>query len=106
MPRKPTGNPRGRPRGTGSIGEHQERLTVRLPGELYNRVVAFAEGRSFTRGAPQLAGCVRDALEHFLRCPHKRQTRNGAPTTGDHNRQTFIVPESEAEAAELQGGEY
>ena len=88
MPRHPTGNPRGRPRGTGTIGEDQARLTVRIPGELYNRFIAFAEGRSFTRGAPQLAVCVRDALDHYLTCQYKRQTGN-MPRAGENiKRQT------------------
>jgi predicted transcriptional regulator len=74
MPRKPTGNPRGRPTGTGRLGE-QTRFTVRIPTELYARLEAFAEGRSYTRGTPQLAGCVREALAHYLVCPHRRQTQ-------------------------------
>ena len=88
MPRQPTGNPRGRPRGTGTIGEDQARLTVRIPGELYTRFVAFAEGRSFTRGAPQLAVCVRDALDHYLTCQYKRQTGNIPPAGEYIKRQT------------------
>jgi hypothetical protein len=65
MPRKPTGKPRGRPLGSGELGE-QTRLTVRIPTKLYDRLVEHAEGRTFTRGAPKLAGCVREALEHYL----------------------------------------
>ena len=75
MPRKPTGNPRGRPPGTGRLTA-PTRITVWLPGELYTRLEAFAEGRSYTRGTPELARCVRDALEHYLACPYKRQTGN------------------------------
>lgn len=96
MPRKPTGNPRGRPKGSGHIGEDQVRFTVRIPGELYSRFVAFAEGRSFTRGAPQLAICVRDALAHYLACPHKRQTKNILLPHEDNNRQTEKSPEAES----------
>ena len=81
MPRKPTGNPRGRPPGTGRLGE-QTRFTVRIPTELYARLEAFAEGRSSTRGTPQLAGCVRDALAHYLVCPHRRQTTIASMPSG------------------------
>jgi hypothetical protein len=88
MARKPTGNPRGRPKGNGTIGEDQVRFTVRIPGELYSRFVAFAEGRSFTRGDPQLAVCVRDALAHYLACPHTRQTHNIPPVSDQKKRQT------------------
>src|SRR6266849_8466340 len=73
MPRTPTGNPRGRPTGTGRLGE-QTRFTVKIPRELYQRLEAFAEGRRSTHGTPQLAGCVRDALAHYLVCPQRRQT--------------------------------
>lgn len=92
MPRRPTGNPRGRPRGSGVLGE-QTRLTVRIPSELYDRLEAFAEGRSFSRGTPQLAGCVRDALEHYLACPYKRQTKNVSLLVDDNKRQTEIITE-------------
>ena len=73
MPRTPIGNPRGRPKGTGRLGE-QTRFTVRVPRELYRRLEAFAEGRSFPRGTPQLGRYVREALEHYLACPYKWQT--------------------------------
>ena len=73
MPRQPTGRPRGRPKGSGELGE-QTRLTVRIPLALYERLTAFAEGRSYTRRAPQLAVCVREALVAYL--DNKRQTKN------------------------------
>jgi len=75
MPRQPTGRPRGRPVGTGTLGE-QIRVTIRIPTALYARLEAYAEGRSFARGGtPQFAACVREALEHYLICPQKRQTQ-------------------------------
>jgi predicted transcriptional regulator len=89
MPRHPTGNPRGRPKGSGLIGEDQTRLTVRIPSDLYDRLEAFAEGRSFTRGSPQLAVCVREALAHYLICPDKRQTRNTTLDRWSDRRQTI-----------------
>jgi DNA-binding transcriptional ArsR family regulator len=76
MGRIPTGRPKGRPKGTGRLGETVTRLTVRIPDVLYHQVVAFASGRSFHRGDPQLSDCVRDALAHYLACPHKRLTSN------------------------------
>ncbi len=91
MPRKPTGNPRGRPPGTGTLGE-QTRFTVRIPTELYARLEAFAEGRSYTRGTPQRAGCVRELLEHALLCPYKRQTTNIPLPSEYNNRQTENIP--------------
>lgn len=101
MPRRPTGNPRGRPKGTGRLGE-QTRLTVRIPTEISARLALFAEGRSFTRGTPQLAGCVREALEHYLACPHKRQTGNIPVSDNDVNGQTSIVPALPVEPRESQ----
>src|SRR5215471_12604839 len=75
MPRKPTGNPRGRPKGSGlRLGEHPIRLTVWLPHALYDQLDAFAAGRSFHRGQPQLAGCVREAIEEYLQRRRHRQT--------------------------------
>jgi len=114
MPRKPTGNPRGRPKGTGRLGE-QTRLTVRIPQALYTRLEAFAEGRSYTRGTPQLAVCVREALEQYLAGSHKRQTRNihtadvshiGQTENTPHHqwdikRQTINVPEVRERPAEV-----
>jgi hypothetical protein len=115
MPRKPTGNPRGRPKGSGRLGE-QTRLTVRIPQTLYTRLEAFAEGRSYTRGTPQLAVCVREALEHYLSGSYKRQTRNvhitDEPNIGrtenvplpqeNIKRQTIIVPEVRMHPEEVQ----
>ena len=75
MPRQPTGRPVGRPKGSTKLGEHT-RLTVRIPTALYDRLEAYADGRSFARGgSPQLPACVREALEHYLACPQKRQTQ-------------------------------
>ena len=87
MPRKPTGRPRGRPVGTGKLGE-QTRLTVRIPLELYTRLEAFAETRRYTRGTPQLAECVREALEQYLAQPHNRQTKNLTIVHEHNNGQT------------------
>ena len=91
MPRKPTGNPRGRPRGTGHLGTPQ-RITVWLPGALYERLDAYAEGRHFHRGTPALAGCVRELLEHALACPYKQQTGNVPLPLGDTSKQIVNVP--------------
>jgi len=105
MPRKPTGRPRGRQLGSGALGlgtqDAHTRLTLRIPNDLYTRLEAFAEGRAYTRGTPHLARCVRDAVEHYLACPHKRQTSsvppvpvdtwqtsNGTPGAEDNIRQT------------------
>lgn len=47
-----------------------------LKGDTYSRLEAYAEGRSFARGgSPQLATCVREAIDHYLICPQKRQTQ-------------------------------
>ena len=112
MPRKPTGRPRGRPAGSGQLGEEgtgHKRLTVRLPSALYDALEAVAEREHYTREAPELARTVRTALEHYLACPHRRQT-GIVPSTGiinnwqienmlealeDNIRQTEIVPETE-----------
>src|SRR5262249_5849024 len=69
-----TGNPRGRPKGSGlRLGAQQTRVTIRIPQALYDRLDAYAAGRHFTRGTTQLADCVRELLEHALACPYKRQ---------------------------------
>jgi hypothetical protein len=73
MPRQTTGMPRGRPKGSGNLGE-QMRLTMRIPKGLYERLCAFAEGYRYTHGVPQLAGCVREALEEYL--ANKGPTKN------------------------------
>lgn len=91
MPRKPTGRPTGRPPGSGRLGEIQ-RLSLRIPTELYARLEAFAEGRSSTRGTPQLAGSVRALLEHALACPYKRQTKSIPPPESARERQTESTP--------------
>lgn len=106
MPRKPTGRPRGRQPGSGELGlgtqDDHMRLTLRMPHDLYARLEAFAAGRHFHRGSVHLAACVRDAIDHYLRCPtkrqtsniprneeyHARQTSNGTQEAEDNNRQT------------------
>jgi hypothetical protein len=96
MPRKPTGRPRGRQIGSGTLGlgtqDAHTRLTLRIPNDLYTRLEAFAAGRHFFRGSPKLATCVRDAIEHYLTCPTKRQTLNtpgnGQDTTGQTSNST------------------
>jgi hypothetical protein len=54
---------------------------VRLPKVLYDALEAVAEREHYTREAPELARTVRNALEHYLACPHRRQTEN-APWLG------------------------
>ena len=110
MPRKPTGRGRGRPPGSGQLGEEgtgHKRLTVRLPTELYDALEAVAEREHYTREAPELARTVRTALEHYLACPHRRQTGivphaslahngqtgNALEALEENTRQTTIVPE-------------
>jgi hypothetical protein len=83
MGRIPTGRPKGRPKGTGRLGE-VVRLTVRIPEDLYARFVAFAEGRSYHRGDPRLSDCARDAIAHYLACPYKRLTRNSTVPHDDN----------------------
>lgn len=75
MPRKPTGRPTGRPKGSGTLGSHT-RLTVRIPQTLYARLDSYAAGRSFHRGQPELAICVREALEAYLTKHTSRQTES------------------------------
>jgi Recombinase len=91
--RYPTGRPRGRPVGSGGLGP-QTRLTVRLPTVLFDRLEAYAEGRSAARGTPRLdrARWVREAILHYLACPHKQQTGNAPQPTEDTNRQTKNFP--------------
>src|SRR5215831_10165156 len=87
MPRQPTGRPRGRPAGSGHLGEEGQghtRLTVRIPQQLYDDIKDI----TYTTEAPDMAQTVRHALEHYL--SYKRQTGN-APL-GDTKRQTANVP--------------
>jgi hypothetical protein len=75
MPRQPTGRPVGRPKGTTKL-DNPIRVTVHIPTALYDRLEAYADGRSFARGgSPQFAACVREAIEHYLACPQKRLTQ-------------------------------
>jgi hypothetical protein len=92
MPRKPTGNPAGRPKGSGTLGDDQVRLGLRVPSSLYERFAAYAEGRSFTRGTPDLSPLIRQAMEHFLACPDKRLTQSVPLAPNDNKRQTENVP--------------
>ena len=108
MPRQPTGRPRGRPKGSGELGE-QVRLTVRIPLLLYERLGEYAESRRYTRGVPQLAVCVREALEAYL--GNKGQTKNSPPgeisISGQTEKyisgQTIIVQESIRESFRQTG---
>jgi hypothetical protein len=68
---KPTGRPRGSGRRGLGIDDPQARVTVRLPPGLYAKLQAYAQGRAFRRGTPELALCIREALEHFFACPHR-----------------------------------
>jgi len=67
MARRPTGNPRGRPKGSDrltpaqTVEEAQTRVTVRLPTALYDRLEAFAAGRHCHRGSLPLARCAGSA---------------------------------------------
>jgi hypothetical protein len=85
MPRQPTGRPRGRPKGSGELGE-QMRLTVRIPKGLYERLEEYVGRKHYPRGAPQLAVCVREALEEYL--DNKGQTKNTPPVENRISRQT------------------
>ena len=94
MARTPTGNPRGRPKGSGLLlGEEQTRLTIRIPRALYEALEERAATLHFTRGAPELARTVREALAHYLTCTHKGQTRNiPGPEAAPLSRQTEHAP--------------
>lgn len=86
MSRIPTGRPVGRPPGTGKLGQEgvgHTRLTIRIPQPLYDALTAEAS---------ELAQTVRAALEHFLACPHKRQTGNALSRNMAHNGQTDTLP--------------
>jgi predicted DNA-binding protein len=88
MAKNPTGRPRGRPPGTGFLGEQTTRYTFRLPSALIDRLEAFAAERTFTRGTPKIAVCVREALEEYLARHNKRQTINIPQSVEHNNRQT------------------
>jgi hypothetical protein len=97
MPRTPTDNLRGRPKGSGRLtpaqtgAEAQTRVTVRLPTTLYDRLEAFTAGCHVPCGSPQLARCVREALEEYLERHSKRQTANSPLASVDNKRQTSNV---------------
>jgi len=86
MPRKPTGRPPGRPPGSGQL-DNPKRITVWLQGETYAKLEAYADGRHYHRGEPQLAVCIRELLVHALACPYKNQTQNIPVLHGEGNRQ-------------------
>ena len=90
MPRRPTGRPTGRPKGSGLVLTEaaQVRLTVRLERSLYDRLDAYAAGRTYHRGMPQLARCVREALVEYLERREKRQTESLPGPAGASTRQT------------------
>jgi hypothetical protein len=90
MPRRPTGRPTGRPKGSGLVLTEaaQVRLTVRLERSLYDRLDAYAAGRTYHRGTPQLARCVREALVEYLERREKRQTESQTHALEEISRQT------------------
>ena len=99
MARQPTGNPRGRPKGSGHLEANQTRLTVRMPDSLLARLEAYEAGRTSVRGTtPRLSRVVRQAVEHFLVCPNKRQTRtlprDGLSPSYEDSRQTVNTREA------------
>jgi hypothetical protein len=66
---------RGRPPGTGQLGADQVRVTVRIPQALYLRLALRAYHRD--SAAPEVAACVREAIEAYLTQPipgsHKKR---------------------------------
>jgi len=60
---------------------------VWIPALLYDRLKAFAAGRQCHHESPQLARCVREALEEYLDRQSQRQTptlsREAAPPRED-----------------------
>src|SRR5262249_59916871 len=100
MARPPTGNPRGRPKGSGrltpaqTVAEAQTRITVRLPTALYDRLEAFAAGRHVHHGSRPLAQCMREALEEYLDRHSTRPTENSPQPRVDNKRQTQKIPEA------------
>jgi hypothetical protein len=102
MARKPTGRPRGRPAGSGQL-DNPKRITVWLKGETFDKLESYADGRHYQRGAPQLASCVRELLEHALACPYKYQTKNIPSQEVGYTRQTekaTLVPTRHSEQIE------
>jgi hypothetical protein len=74
MPRTPTGRPRGRPKGSGIMGD--VRLALRLPSALTQQLTTYAKARS-DAGLPRssVSDVCRDALEHWFACPNIRRTK-------------------------------
>jgi hypothetical protein len=102
MPRRPTGRPTGRPKGSGLVLAEaaQVRLTVRLERSLYDRLDAYAAGRTYHRGTPQLARCVREALVEYLERREKRQTESPPPgPAGASTRQTESQTHTQGETS-------
>lgn len=58
--------PKGRPKGSGALGHDTCRLTVRLPLSLYQRLTAYACGRSAEASEAELSPYVREAIAAYI----------------------------------------